>query len=703
MNATISIAIIVKNAEATFDRCLSSFSQVADEIVVVDTGSTDKTIEIAKKYTDKIFHRDWIDDFSDARNYCFDQCTCDFIWWNDSDDYILPEDIEKAKNFDFTGKEIIICNYVYAHDEFGNSTCNVPRERIVKRSLGLRWQEPIHEYLPLAGQVFTSEINTWHNKQHGTSERNLAILEKIVQERDSSRNIYYLAKEYQEAGRTDDALYYFNLFVNRPDGFWEDRYTAHYRMAQCYLSKGDDHRFLHHIWESIKIEDRRAEPFYEMANYWLGKGNYDRAIQWYETCLSVRRPKDLLATYQPDYYTWLPCLNLCLSYNSIGDIKKAYEYNLRVLEYRPHDSRALSNDRILAGALNKPLWIAPNSAESIPVKSEVITIEKKAAVPVIHSPIKIGWVAPINWDAAQVRIRVLNVNKSLQAKGYQSEIVPDYQAIIDQNYDIAIVGKYIDESTYNNIKKLKAAGKTVYADICESLFEFPWFKEILGLCDKVICCSYKLEEQVQSVNKNTVVIEDAWESQGPEISNDEIWSICQSYKIQQKKSEFLWLIEKIKLIKDYQGIGADIGTYDGGSSAGLSYICKKLTTIDINPIRFNPDFNPGCLYNYIHGDSKSSEIIWKLKIQLNLHTKKGTLLDFLFIDGDHYYPGASSDFNSYKEFVKPGGIIAFHDIAKHPNGWSEVDVLWNELKLKYRTEEFIDSPYDQGGIGIIFV
>jgi glycosyltransferase involved in cell wall biosynthesis len=679
MNATISLAIIVKNAEATFDRCLSTFSQVADEIVIVDTGSTDKTLEIAKKFTDKIFHREWIDDFSDARNYCFEQCTKDFILWVDSDDYILPEDIAKIKNFDFTGRGIIICNYVYAHDEFGGSICNVPRERIVKRSLGLKWMDPIHEYLPIAGhQVYVSDISTHHNKQHGTSERNLELLERVVQKKDSSRSIYYLGKEYMDFSRIDEAIYYLNMFVQRSDGFWEDVYTAHYRLAKCYLSKGDEQQFLHHIWESIKMEDRRAEPFYELANYWLGKENYDKAIQWYEMCLSVRRPKDLLATYQPEYQTWLPCLQLCVCYNHIGDIKKAYEYNKRVLEYRPHDSRALNNDRILSESLKKPV-VAPSKAlqdgkgkklnlgcggkkmpgyvncdlfkgptvdevfdlDSIPYKDGTISAissehslehvpfdrAEKAIrewnrvlapggelmlympdfdlccrsyinAPIEHSTffktrcwfkntvygiqkgqagepddaqihkcgfskeemkivlernnfivdyignypsddfllpkdmrekpnyytpsfvvravkpvsnMKIGWVSPENWDAAQTRIRVLNVHRKLRAMGYRSALV-NYPEIINQNFDVAIVGKGFDEHHFTNIKWLKRAGKTVYADCCESLFEFPWFKEILGICDKVICCSPELERLVKEVNPNTIVIEDALEN-----------------------------------------------------------------------------------------------------------------------------------------------------------------------------------------------
>jgi predicted SAM-dependent methyltransferase/glycosyltransferase involved in cell wall biosynthesis len=351
LNATISLAMIVRDAGATLDRCLASVKDVVDEIIIVDTGSVDNTVDIAKKYTDKVYFFEWINDFSAARNVSFSKCTKDFIIWLDADDYILPADAQKIKNLDYSDKEVIICNYEYSHDEYGNSVCTVPRERILKRSLNLFWEEPIHEYLPLNGKMFISDISIHHNKQHGTSERNLQILEKIVKEKDSSRNLYYLGKEYLEFGRVDEGIPYLEQFITRSDAFWEDVYQAHYKLAIAYHDKGNIDKFKFHIFESIKIEARRAEPYYTMGLYYMNKSQWDHAIHWFETCTRIRRPKDLLATYQPDYYTWLPHLNLCVCYNAVGDIKKANEHNKKVLEYRPEDSRAKNNDKILTDAL----------------------------------------------------------------------------------------------------------------------------------------------------------------------------------------------------------------------------------------------------------------------------------------------------------------------------------------------------------------
>jgi predicted SAM-dependent methyltransferase len=124
--------------------------------------------------------------------------------------------------------------------------------------------------------------------------------------------------------------------------------------------------------------------------------------------------------------------------------------------------------------------------------------------------IKIGWIAPINWEAVQTRVRVLNINQWLYSKGYESNVV-NYPEIISQNYDVAVVGKCFDIHHYQNIKLLKQHRKTVFCDLCEDILEFPYVKEIIKICDKIICCSHVLEEKVKKINLNTVVIEDAYE------------------------------------------------------------------------------------------------------------------------------------------------------------------------------------------------
>ena len=86
--ATISLCMIVKNEESVLARCLDSIADLMDEIIIVDTGSTDHTKEIAANYTDKIFDFDWKSDFSAARNYSFSKATKDYIYTADADEVL---------------------------------------------------------------------------------------------------------------------------------------------------------------------------------------------------------------------------------------------------------------------------------------------------------------------------------------------------------------------------------------------------------------------------------------------------------------------------------------------------------------------------------------------------------------------------------------------------------------------------------------
>ncbi len=92
----ISVSLIVKNESKTLQGTLESVKNIADEIIIVDTGSTDNTIEIAKKFTDKIYHLDWANDYSFARNYSLDKCVGNWVMYIDADE-VLTE--QSAKQF----------------------------------------------------------------------------------------------------------------------------------------------------------------------------------------------------------------------------------------------------------------------------------------------------------------------------------------------------------------------------------------------------------------------------------------------------------------------------------------------------------------------------------------------------------------------------------------------------------------------------
>lgn len=94
---SISLCMIVKNEERILDRCLSCIADLVDEIIIVDTGSSDRTREIAEGYTDKIYDFAWTDDFSAARNFAFSKATKDYIYSADADEVVDETNRERIR------------------------------------------------------------------------------------------------------------------------------------------------------------------------------------------------------------------------------------------------------------------------------------------------------------------------------------------------------------------------------------------------------------------------------------------------------------------------------------------------------------------------------------------------------------------------------------------------------------------------------
>ena len=88
MKKGISVCMIIKNEERSLDQCLNSIKDIADEIIIVDTGSTDKSIEIAESFNARIYHFDWIDDFSAARNESIKYANYNWIFLIDADEVL---------------------------------------------------------------------------------------------------------------------------------------------------------------------------------------------------------------------------------------------------------------------------------------------------------------------------------------------------------------------------------------------------------------------------------------------------------------------------------------------------------------------------------------------------------------------------------------------------------------------------------------
>ncbi len=142
-NDTISLCMIVKNEEKYLERCLKSVEGVVDEIIIVDTGSTDQTTKISEKFGAKILEYQWNDDFSSARNYSLKNAKCDWILVLDADEELDSQSKDKLReaiNYD-TG----IVNFLYIIEELNALKLQYPQARLFRNHAGIEYNYPVME------------------------------------------------------------------------------------------------------------------------------------------------------------------------------------------------------------------------------------------------------------------------------------------------------------------------------------------------------------------------------------------------------------------------------------------------------------------------------------------------------------------------------------------------------------------------------
>ncbi|MDO0825378.1 glycosyltransferase [Desulfosporosinus nitroreducens] len=353
----ISLCMIVRNEENTIARCLDSVKGIPDEIVIVDTGSSDRTKEIVTKYTDKIFDFTWIDDFAAARNFAFSKATTDYILWLDADDVFADSDREqfqKLKKSLDPLMDVVNMPYLLAFDKFGAVTFSLRRNRLVKRSKNFRWIGAVHEYLEVYGQVLNSDICVTHKGTGGDdSDRNLKIYEKSKAKGEafSPRDLYYYANELFDHQLNDQAIEYYQKFLMTGQGWVEDKISACGKLADCFHKLGEKDKELEFILKSFEYANPRAEFCCRLGHYFLRAEQYEQSAFWYKLATQLEKPIDSWGPMIEACWTWIPHLQLCVCYDKLGKYELAYEHNELARKYRPGDPQVLHNKKYLEGVL----------------------------------------------------------------------------------------------------------------------------------------------------------------------------------------------------------------------------------------------------------------------------------------------------------------------------------------------------------------
>lgn len=328
---TVSVCMIVKNEEPVLERCLNSLKTIADEIIIIDTGSDDKTKEIASHYTDKIYDYVWQNDFAHARNYSFSKATMDYIYTADADeilDEVNRERFIKLKKAMLS--EIEIVQMKYTNQLHYGTTYNYETEyrpKLFKRLREFVWINPIHETVITEPIIFNSDVEIIHMPIKSHANRDFSHILKLIEGGvNLSKKLYIMyAKELYIAGEDKDFLdarNYFEYSLNH-----ESRSEEELKAAQCVLTKcgrleRDFNLILKNSLKNLADGRASAEVCYEVGEYFYQNDEYKEAAIWFYNA-AFETECELNIHYAGDY----PLKRLVEIYHLIGEceLEKQYE------------------------------------------------------------------------------------------------------------------------------------------------------------------------------------------------------------------------------------------------------------------------------------------------------------------------------------------------------------------------------------------
>jgi len=352
---SLSVCLIVKNEQPVIARCLSCVKKFADEIIVVDTGSTDATAEVAKKFTDKIYSYEWEDDFASARNFALGKASCEYVMWLDADDVVSDENADKIKNLvENQSFDMAFLQYAVAFD--GEVPTYVYyRERIFKRCKNYRFEGAVHEAVSPQGKIIYSDAQIWHKKLgSGEPLRNLRILQKRIALGIclNEREKFYYGRELLFNGMYRESIAVLEDFLNG-NGWVENKIEACINLYRAYLGIGDEKKAISALFGSFAFDIPRGEACCILGDYFARQNLVNCAIYWYQSALSGANNLKNGGFVNLDYCGFIPNIQLCVLYDRFGDKIKANEYNEAAGKIKPHDKNYLANKQYFQTVIGK--------------------------------------------------------------------------------------------------------------------------------------------------------------------------------------------------------------------------------------------------------------------------------------------------------------------------------------------------------------
>lgn len=345
---SLTLTLIVKNEIKNIERLATSIEGCFDEVILVDTGSTDGTIEKAKELGFHVEHFTWVNDFSAARNYAKSFVKTDYWMWLDLDDSLQDKEhfIRWRDEVMLLG-DVWLANYHYTVDKNSNPLCLFLRERVVKTSLDMKWTYPIHEGLIPPPGSNCQMTNAWYVRHHRTEEdlktdkgRNLKIFEAMIKsgEKLEPRMQYYYGKELFEAKRPVEAQEHLLKALSANDIEVHDRILAIQYGCYALMGCGQTEKALSIALQGLAFAPKRAELFCIIADCYIKLNKLEEALPYLsaaENCTINTGPSVIFSDHA-SYNVWPKNQKIKIAYQ-MQKFDEAETIALQTIESHPND------------------------------------------------------------------------------------------------------------------------------------------------------------------------------------------------------------------------------------------------------------------------------------------------------------------------------------------------------------------------------
>ncbi|NOR65484.1 MAG: glycosyltransferase, partial [Candidatus Scalindua sp.] len=297
-NPTISLCMIVKNEEENLAQCLDSVRDFVDEIIIVDTGSTDRTVDIAESYGARVFYHPWEGSFSKARNYSLRYATCDWILILDADEELNKEDTQRLKET-AENNECPVISFIIKN-KYKDSTQEgyAQMVRLFRNFSGVHYKGIVHNTIQYSGKCLNSSITIIHHGYNLSEDKmeekflrtSTLLKEQIKAEPHNPVPYMYLGVAYMDRRKYVEAITNSKRAISLAEekGFnKKDFLVSYYIVSAAYFEKKEFKDSEMYALKAVELDKQFLDAYCLLSFTYYNLKEYDKFMEASENYLTI--------------------------------------------------------------------------------------------------------------------------------------------------------------------------------------------------------------------------------------------------------------------------------------------------------------------------------------------------------------------------------------------------------------------------------